>query len=122
MKYEALYKEAKSLERRLETDWAEENYGVYDSFVEVCEKAYNDGEITGSQFNKLVDTALYDYEEELLKPEETPNDGDRIELPEMPFDKVFCGELCHATGFAEYSGGEWWNEYITATGDRWYGR
>ena len=48
---------------------------------------------------------------------------ERKELEEMPFDKMFNEELCHATGYTvkdEY--GEWWNEYINSEGVLCYGR
>lgn len=48
---------------------------------------------------------------------------ERKQLEEMPFDKNFDGELCHATGDAvkdEY--GKWWNEYTTQDGEYCYGR
>ena len=32
-------------------------------------------------------------------------------LAEMPMDKEFNGELCHATGYEWFDGKEWWNEY-----------
>ena len=47
---------------------------------------------------------------------------DRRELEEMPFDKEFNGELCHATGDEVLIDGEWWNEYETPDGDLVYGR
>ena len=47
-------------------------------------------------------------------------------LDQMPYDKVFDvngnEELCHATGWELYEGGEWWNEYIDSNGDYHYGR
>lgn len=48
---------------------------------------------------------------------------ERKQLEEMPFDKRFDGELCHATGYAvkdEY--GDWWNEYVSSEGILCYGR
>jgi cysteinyl-tRNA synthetase len=48
---------------------------------------------------------------------------ERKESTEMPFDKSFDGELCHATGYVvkdEY--GEWWNEYVSSEGILCYGR
>ena len=51
----------------------------------------------------------------------------RRELPEMPFDKRFDGELCHATGFEECHGdpknpADCWNEYEDSQGNIHYGR
>lgn len=43
-------------------------------------------------------------------------------LENMPMDKEFGGELCHATGYEYYDGKEWWNEYIDADGNLHYGR
>lgn len=48
---------------------------------------------------------------------------ERKQLEEMPFDKRFDGELCHATGDTvkdEY--GDWWNEYLSSEGVYCYGR
>ena len=50
------------------------------------------------------------------------------ELKEMPFDKDFDGELCHATGRELCFSGSpedsanWWNEYETPEGELVYGR
>ena len=43
-------------------------------------------------------------------------------LAEMPMDKEFNGELCHATGYEWFDGKEWWNEYEDADGNLHYGR
>lgn len=45
-------------------------------------------------------------------------------LDEMPYDKAFGGELCHATGYEVYDEDtkEWWNEYVDSEGDFHYGR
>ena len=40
----------------------------------------------------------------------------------LPMDKEFSGELCHATGYEWFDGKEWWNEYIDADGNLHYGR
>ena len=59
--------------------------------------------------------------------------NEKIQLNEMPFDKVFLvdgnEEFCHATGYYVYLGeegtnnpGDWWNEYIDSNGDYQYGR
>ena len=37
----------------------------------------------------------------------------RIELEEMPFDR----NRCHATGFAVYKNGEFWNEFEDEYGE-----
>lgn len=54
-------------------------------------------------------------------------DGTRRELDRMPCDHGFWTsednyELCHATGYEESRGGEWWNEYVDSYGDFHYGR
>ena len=51
----------------------------------------------------------------------------RRELKEMPFDKEFDGELCHATGFEVCEGNpenpaDWWNEYEDSLGELHLGR
>lgn len=50
----------------------------------------------------------------------------RIELEEMPFDKVFetenGQELCHSTGYEVELSGSWWVEYIDSDGQLHYGR
>ncbi len=40
----------------------------------------------------------------------------------LPMDKEFNGELCHATGYEWYDGKEWWNEYEDSDGNLHYGR
>lgn len=47
---------------------------------------------------------------------------ERRELDEMPFDKRFDNELCHATGYEVNIDNEWWNEYIDSEGEYHYGR
>lgn len=54
-------------------------------------------------------------------------DGTRRELDEMPCDHGFWTsedtyEICHATGYEESHGGEWWNEYVDRGGNFHYGR
>ena len=54
-------------------------------------------------------------------------DGTRRELDAMPYDHGFWTsednfEMCHATGYEESHGGEWWNEYVDRDGDFHYGR
>lgn len=54
-------------------------------------------------------------------------DGTRLELDSMPCDRAFwtsedtC-EVCHATGYEESRGGEWWNEYVDRDGNFHHGR
>lgn len=48
--------------------------------------------------------------------------NDVRKLNTMPFDKVFDGENCHATGFEIFDGKEWWNEYESTDGTLYYGR
>ena len=52
--------------------------------------------------------------------------GTRMELEEMPFDKVFLTddgpESCHATGEAVFYYEQWWNEYVDSHGGFHYGR
>jgi hypothetical protein len=48
-------------------------------------------------------------------------------LNEMPYDKVFDGENCHATGYLVCLGdqnnpGDWWVEYVDSKGALHYGR
>lgn len=47
---------------------------------------------------------------------------ERRKLNEMPFDKVFDGVNCHATGYEVFDNGEWWNEYEDSEGGLHYGR
>ena len=48
---------------------------------------------------------------------------ERIELDYMPYDHMFSGELCHATGFEVLDdNGDWWYEYESADGTLYYGR
>lgn len=47
---------------------------------------------------------------------------ERRTLNEMPFDKEFDGELCHATGDEVLIDGEYWNEYVSNDGTTRYGR
>lgn len=54
-------------------------------------------------------------------------DGTRRELDRMPCDHGFWTsednyELCHATGYEESRGGEWWIEYVDSDGGFHYGR
>ena len=71
------------------------------------------------------------FEFKITTDEEKQNngvkDGTRRELDSMPCDHGFwLGEdnyqLCHATGYEESRGGEWWNEYVDSDGDFHYGR
>lgn len=71
------------------------------------------------------------FEFEIPTGEEKQNngvkDGKRRELDSMPCDHGFwLGEdnyqLCHATGYEESRGGEWWIEYVDSDGDFHYGR
>lgn len=56
------------------------------------------------------------------KKQNTEPDGTRRELDNMPCDHAFwtsedsC-EVCHATGYEEIRGGEWWNEYVDSNGE-----
>lgn len=43
-------------------------------------------------------------------------------LKYMPFDKVFDGINCHATGYEVFIDGEWWNEYEDEDNNLYYGR
>lgn len=65
MMMEELRKQAKFLESRLDTDWAEENAQQYTDFEKAVNKAYDEGRISGKEFNELVLTAFYDYPEDL---------------------------------------------------------
>ena len=53
---------------------------------------------------------------------------ERRDLNEMPFDKEFDGELCHATGeevLLDLGNGypaEWWDEFEDSEGNLHYGR
>lgn len=51
----------------------------------------------------------------------------RRELKEMPFDMLFNGELCHATGYEVCFDNpdnpeDWWYEFIDSDGNLYYGR
>ena len=51
----------------------------------------------------------------------------RRELAEMPCDKRFGNELCHATGYEVCHGNpqnlaDWWNEFEDSDGNIHYGR
>ena len=61
MTYAELMKRALELEAMQDTEWADENAHLWDKFVEDAEKAYDDGAITGEEFDELVLTACYDY-------------------------------------------------------------
>lgn len=65
-------------------------------------------------------------EEPETKKQNIP-DGTRRELDKMPCDRGFWldednYQLCHATGYEESHGGEWWNEYVDIDGNFHYGR
>lgn len=60
-KYGALMKKAKELEKMLNTEYAEEHAELWERFDSEINAAYESGEITEKQFNKLVCTAFYDY-------------------------------------------------------------
>lgn len=46
----------------------------------------------------------------------------REQLDYMPYDKMFNGEFCHATGdIVRDENGEWWNEYESPDGEMHYG-
>lgn len=65
--------------------------------------------------------------EEDKKQNNGEEDGTRRELDTMPCDHGFWVgeddyELCHATGYEESHGGEWWSEYVDSDGDFHYGR
>lgn len=71
------------------------------------------------------------FEFEITTEDEKQNngeeDGTRRELDRMPCDHGFWTsednyELCHATGYEESHGGEWWNEYVDIDGNFHYGR
>lgn len=50
---------------------------------------------------------------------------ERRELDEIPFDKRFDNELCHATGYEvrlAWDTDNWWNEYVDRDGNLHYGR
>lgn len=62
-----------------------------------------------------------------IKKQNTEPDGTRRELDNMPCDHGFWTsedtyEICHATGYEESHGGEWWNEYVDRDGGFHYGR
>lgn len=51
----------------------------------------------------------------------------RRRLEEMPFDKMFDGEFCHATGYEVCLGdpdnlADWWEEFEDSEGNLHYGR
>lgn len=69
----------------------------------------------------------FDIQEEEKKQNNGEEDGTRRELDRMPCDHGFWTsednyELCHATGYEESRGGEWWIEYVDSDGDYHYGR
>ena len=46
----------------------------------------------------------------------------REQLDYMPFDKMFGGQFCHATGdIVRDERGEWWYEYESPDGEMHYG-
>lgn len=61
-KFDELLPVARKLGSAWDTEWAEENADRYDDFADVCEAAYDAGEITGKEFNELICTGLYDYD------------------------------------------------------------
>lgn len=68
--FEELMEEAKVLEAHLDTDWAEEHADRYDEFDDAVKAAYDNGDISGKQFNELVLTAFYDYFDDLKDEDE----------------------------------------------------
>ena len=67
----------------------------------------------------------YRTEEEMKMKKEIA----RRTLEEMPFDMIFGGDNCHATGDEVCFEGDdpkqpasWWNEYQDSEGNLWYGR
>lgn len=71
---------------------------------------------------------MFEFEfEEIEKLNNGVEDGTRRELDRMPCDQGFWldeenYQLCHATGYEESHGGEWWNEYVDRDGNFHYGR
>lgn len=73
---------------------------------------------------------MFEFEipaEEPETKEQNIPDGTRRELDQMPCDHGFWinednFEMCHATGYEEIHGGEWWNEYVDSSGGFHYGR
>nr|DAO24834.1 MAG TPA: hypothetical protein [Caudoviricetes sp.] len=73
---------------------------------------------------------MFEFEIPAEEPEtrkQNIQDGTRRELDRMPCDHGFWTsednyELCHATGYEESHGGEWWNEYVDRDGNFHYGR
>ena len=61
-KYDVLLVIAQRLGAALDTEWADEHSSEYDLFAEMCETAYDCGSITGKEFNLLIITGLYDYD------------------------------------------------------------
>lgn len=53
--------EAKELEAKLDTDWAEEHVDVYEAFDAKINEAYINGDLTDDEFNTLATIAFYDY-------------------------------------------------------------
>ena len=69
----------------------------------------------------------FEIQEEPETKKQNIPDGTRRELGSMPCDHGFwLGEdnyqLCHATGYEESRGGEWWIEYVDSDGGFHYGR
>lgn len=59
--YKALLKDARRLEKRLNTDYAYEHAGVWEKFEKRAKTALEEGQITPAQFNDLMLIAFYDY-------------------------------------------------------------
>lgn len=59
--YSILYGIAQELNRLQNTEYADTHPERWDHFDEIIKMAYNEGNITGKQFNDLVLTAFYDY-------------------------------------------------------------
>ena len=60
-------KQAEFLRSMWDTEWADENEKQYDDLDKAVNRAYDNGQINGKDFNELVLTAFYDYMDDLKK-------------------------------------------------------
>ena len=61
MTFKELLKHAERLGAMVDTDWAEENSGLYDEFDKTINYEYDKGNLTDVEFNELAMTAFFDY-------------------------------------------------------------
>ena len=93
---------------------------MYDGFKDLDTYALLDGDKLPYAYITLkpegdIDDALVEFKKSHVRLLDSWFDN-------LPMDKEFGGELCHATGYEWHDGKEWWNEYEDADGNLHYGR